>query len=128
MSEVNVKPADLLKIWAMPRDTETRQITLRVSSETFYKIQALERMFPARSRNELIGDLLTTALNEFEDGLPVTIHQTDRVLFEDPYGDPVYDTYSTGPKADYRKYVDEAISRDSRKSEAAFSDSTEVTS
>ncbi len=101
------KPADLVKAWAISRGPDTRQLTIRVPNETFYKIQALEAMFPDRSRNEMVADLLSTALDEFEEGLPFEEHEGDIVGY-DPENEPFRDYWTSGPKADFRRLIEEA--------------------
>lgn len=96
-----VKSSDLLKVWAMSKSSEQRQVTIRISADTFHKIQAIELMFPHRSRNELIADLLDTSVDEFESTLPFESHQGD-LIFNDENGESVYESYITGPKRDFQ--------------------------
>lgn len=104
--EYRARPSDLMKVWAMPKSSEQRQFTIRVPAETFYKLQALEMLYPHRSRNELVADLLSTALDEFEEALPVEVHESDRVLDVDPYGGPIHETWESGPRVNFRSLVE----------------------
>jgi hypothetical protein len=95
---VNCNPADLVKFWGIPRLVETRQMTVRVPNETFYRIQALEKLFPHRSRTEIVADLLAAALQQVETGLPV--HSAPAVQ-------PEFEGHEDefGPLVDYRRWL-----------------------
>jgi len=108
LEQLRTKPADLSKVWAMIKNAEQRQFTVRVPVDVFYKVQALEAMFPNRSRNELISDLLSTALNEFEDSLPFEIRETNEVLGVDEGGHPIIETFRTGLQVDFQRLEDQA--------------------
>jgi hypothetical protein len=109
-----VKPGDLLKVWAISRGVEYKQFTARVPAETFYKIKAIEAMFPGRSRNELVSDLLTTALDEFEEGLPFEIVECEAegepIAWDPVNNEPIFElsNYEVGPRAEYRQFVEDA--------------------
>lgn len=105
-SRVKISASDLVKVWSINRGSDFKQITIRVPIETFVKIQAIEGMFPHRSRNELVSDLLSTALEDFESGLPVTVHETDEVIGQFPDGEPIRGSFETGPRIDYRNLVE----------------------
>jgi len=112
-SKISVTPADLSKVWAISKTSDTRQMTLRVPSEVFYHIQALEEMFPTRSRNEMISDLLTTALAQFVEGLPYS--ESKEVLGFDQDHEPVHECW--GPQIEFPRIV--ARYRDAAKSASA---------
>ena len=105
-SRVKVSASDLVKVWSINRGSDFKQITIRVPIETFVKIQAIESMFQHRSRNELVSDLLSTALEDFESGLPVFIHETDEVVGQLPNGEFIRDSYETGPRVDFCRRVE----------------------
>lgn len=102
---LQVKSSDLAKAWSLVRSSDLRQMTLRVPSETFVKIQALELMFPQRTRNEMVSDLLATALDDFLDGLPSITHLGPVLGFDD-VGDPVHEEIRSGPRQDFYKLID----------------------
>lgn len=129
-NQLKVKPVDLAKVWSLTKSAEQRQFTLRVPSETFIRIQALEAMFPGRSRNEMVSDLLATAIDEFVDGLPVEqqqIEDTSHCVAHDPDGEPVFASYIrlTGPRADFLELVEDARRNLSKGSELKVVDGTE---
>ncbi len=66
-----MEPKDLVKVWAAPDNTKLtpRQISIRLPLHVAAKISALCEMFPMRTRTEIIGDLLSTALHGVEQGL-----------------------------------------------------------
>ncbi len=52
------------------------------------KLAALAEMYPGRSQEELITDILSAALDEIEASFPYV--QGSRVIAEDEQGDPIY--------------------------------------
>lgn len=60
------------------------------------RIQALADIFPGRTKEQIITDLLTAALNEIEETLPYV--KGDKVIAEDEYGDPVYEDIGPTPE------------------------------
>lgn len=62
---------DLLKVWNAPDNTRLtpRQISIRLPLHVAAKISALCEMFPKRTKTEIIGDLLATALDDIAEGL-----------------------------------------------------------
>lgn len=68
-----MKAKDLGVIWDRPDSTRLapKQISIRLPVHVLARIRALEEMYPTRTRTELIGDLLSSALDEVENGLRV---------------------------------------------------------
>jgi len=64
-------PKDLTKIWNAPDHSKLtpKQISLRLPIQVSAKISALCDMYPRKTKTEIIGDLLATALDQLEDGL-----------------------------------------------------------
>lgn len=60
------------------------------------KLAALAEMFPGRSEQDLITDLLSTALDEIEAAFPYV--QGTRVVAEDEHGDPIYEDVGLTPR------------------------------
>ncbi len=77
------------------------------------KLQALSEMYPRRSVEQLITDLLGTALRELEAEMPYVVG--NRVVAEDDKGDPIYE--DSGPTPRYleltRKHLAELSSQQS---------------
>jgi len=64
------KTKELLSSWALPDRTEDRaQVTLRLDFDTYAKLHALKNVFPHRSVNEFINDLLEDGVNEIVSAL-----------------------------------------------------------
>lgn len=65
-------PGDLNKIWNAPdRSKLTRkQISLRLPILVAAKISALCELYPRENKTHIIGDLLATALDQLEEGMP----------------------------------------------------------
>lgn len=65
----NVK--SLLKNWALPdRSADRTQLTLRLPFTDYARLQALKEVYPSRSLNEFVCDLLETGLDEVVESLP----------------------------------------------------------
>lgn len=66
-----MEPKDLAKVWDAPDNTKLtpKQISLRLPILVSSKISALCDMYPRKTKTEIIGDLLSTALDQFELGL-----------------------------------------------------------
>lgn len=88
---------------------ETYQVNLPV--EDAARLAALHEMYPKRCVEELITDLLSTALEELEACLPYKAG--DKVIAVDEMGDPLYD--DVGPTPRFlelsRKYLEELTSQ-----------------
>jgi len=64
------KTKELLSQWALPDRTEDRaQVTLRLDFDTYAKLHALKNVFPHRSVNEFINNLLEDGVNEIVSAL-----------------------------------------------------------
>lgn len=66
-----MEPKDLAKVWDAPDNTKLtpKQISLRLPILVSAKISSLCEMYPRKTKTEIIGDLLSTALDQFEIGL-----------------------------------------------------------
>lgn len=66
-----MEPKDLIKVWEAPDHSKLtpRQTSLRLPIQVAAKISALCEMYPRKTKTEVIGDLLATALDQFADGL-----------------------------------------------------------
>lgn len=60
------------------------------------KLQALAEMYPGRSEQDLLTDLISSALDEVEASFPYV--QGGRVIAEDEHGDPIYEDAGLTPR------------------------------
>lgn len=60
------------------------------------RLEALAEMFPGRSTEQLLSELLTAALDELESGFPY--RRGDRVVERDELGDPIFEDVGLGPR------------------------------
>lgn len=60
------------------------------------RLAALEEMFPFKRREELIAELLATALDQIEAALPYV--QGERVIAEDEDGNPIFEDVGLTPQ------------------------------
>jgi hypothetical protein len=64
-------PKGLVKIWSAPDNTRLtpKQISIRLPIHVAAKINAISEMFPTKTKTQIIGDLLASALSQFAQGL-----------------------------------------------------------
>jgi hypothetical protein len=67
-----MKARELGTIWSRPDNSRLvpKQVSIRLPVHVMARLRALEEIFPTRTRSELIGDLLSSALDEVVWGLP----------------------------------------------------------
>ena len=105
-----MEPKDLTKIWAAPDHSKLtpKQISLRLPVQVAAKISALCDMYPRKTKTEIIGDLLATALDQLEDGLES--HDIGEPIHHLETGEPIFKDYH-GPLKNFRtltnKYLKE---------------------
>lgn len=94
-----MKPSELLSYWRTPDNTRltAKQTSVRFPVHVAAKISALCDMYPRKSRTEIIGDLLTFALDEMERAFPKVPGEP---IGPDPEGVLVY--LDIGPGSHYR--------------------------
>lgn len=89
---------ELIEAWQQSagetRTAETYEVRLPVHDAA--KLAALREMFPGRSEEDLITDLLSAALDELEAAFPYV--QGTRVTAEDEQGDPIYEDIGDTPR------------------------------
>lgn len=87
---MKLKPEDLVKVWDAPDNTRLtlKQVSIRLPIMVAAKISALGEMYPRKTKTELIGDLLATALDQLEEGLPGV---DGKLLGINPEDEPVYE-------------------------------------
>lgn len=80
---------------------------LRLPMEDAAKIEALAEMYPKRSRESIITDLLSAALGELVTGLPYV--QGNQIIARDEEGEPIYE--DIGPTPRYLQLTRKHLSR-----------------
>ena len=88
----------LLESWrdtaAAPRTV--REYSVRLPVDDAAQLQALVEMFPGRTAEQLITDLLGVALHEVATAMPYVAGQ--KVISTDEQGDPVYEDVGPTPR------------------------------
>ena len=77
-------------------DLTREQYAVRLPLEEAAKLEALAEMFPRRTREQLITELLSVALDEVVSGFPYV--EGDRVISRDEEGDPVFEDVGDTPR------------------------------
>jgi hypothetical protein len=89
---------DLLESWrqsaAQPRTATEYAVHLPLDDAA--RLAALAEMFPGRSAEQLITDLLGTALQEIETSMPYIAGR--KVISSDEQGDPIYEDVGLTPR------------------------------
>ena len=100
---------DLVKTWEKTAtspltDTEFR---VRLTSKDSAKVAALAEMYPSRTPEQIVTELLSAALNELEYTLPYV--KGGKISSHDERGDPFYE--DVGPTSEFsertRRHLDE---------------------
>lgn len=102
-----MEPRDLVKVWDAPDNSKltAKQWSIRLPVHVAAKINALCDLYPRKTKTEIIGDLLATALSQLADALP---YSDGELLGMGPDG-PEHEMI--GPRADFwtltEKYIKE---------------------
>jgi hypothetical protein len=95
---VTVSFKDLLESWrtsaAAPRTAQ--EYTVRLPVDDAARLAALADMFPGRSPEQLITELLGQALNDLAEAMPYVAGT--RVISTDEQGDPLYEDAGPTPR------------------------------
>ena len=121
-----MKAADLHQLWSSPDNSKltSKQYSFRLPVHVAAKIQALCDMYPNKTRTEIVGDLLSSALSEVEQGLPS--YDTTNVIGVIPETNETgYEQY--GPQIDFsirtQRYIDELDAESKSSSVVSLADS-----
>ncbi len=104
-----MKLKDLIETWdaeaagALTRETYSVHLPL----DSAAKIEALAELFPRRTKEQLITELLSVALDELVSSFPYV--QGDRVISRDEEGDPLFEDVGHTPR--YLKLVSSHMNR-----------------
>lgn len=88
---------ELTKYWekqAKATMTES-EYSFRLPIEDAAKIEALAEMYPKRTKSEILGELISSALEELETSLPYV--EGRKVVALDEMGDPMYEDVGPTP-------------------------------
>jgi hypothetical protein len=93
-----MKVSELMQLWEKTASGElaSSTYTVRLPVEDAAKLAALCEMYPKRSVENFITDLLSAALGELESGLPY--RKGPGIIAEDEQGDPIYEDLGPTPK------------------------------
>ena|SRR5690606_109586 len=93
-----MKVRGLLDLWEQTASGELTQdyYHIRLPVEDAARLAALAEMFPRRSVEQLITDLLSSALGELESAMPYV--PGEQVVSEDEMGDPIYGDLGPTPQ------------------------------
>lgn len=66
-----MNPKDLVKVWDAPDNSKLtpKQISIRLPILVAAKINALCEIYPRKTKTEIISDLLSTSLDQLEEGM-----------------------------------------------------------
>lgn len=89
---------ELPKEWASTAQIKKPVInlSLQLPLELSANLMALKDIYPGRTLEQLLLDLLTAALDELEETLPYK--QGDNIIAEDEFGDPMYQDIGLTPR------------------------------
>ncbi len=104
-----MKASDLHSLWSSPDNSKltAKQYSFRLPVHVAAKIQALCDMYPNKSRTEIVGDLLSSALQEVARGLP-SYESTNRIAIHPETGEEIFDSF--GPKLDFENLTEKYLS------------------
>ena len=104
-----MKPAELLANWQKTATGEMTPSTFEVHLplKEAAKIHALQEMYPKRTLEQLIGELLTAALFELEESMPY--EPGSQVISRDEQGDPIYE--DLGPTSRFLELAQAHLAR-----------------
>lgn len=97
---------ELMTIWNAPEPPKLtpKQLSIRLPILVAAKISALCKLFPRKTKTEIVGDLLTVALEQLERSfLPVE----GACLGEEEHGEPYYE--DIGIRADFLRLTEKQL-------------------
>ena len=88
----------LLQKWEQHgnRPRTARDYAVRLTVDDAARIHALAEMFPGRTEEEIITDLLSAALADLAESMPY--EPGTRIIAEDDHGDPIYEDSGLTPR------------------------------
>ena len=103
-----MEPQDLVKLWDAPDNSKLtpKQLSIRLPMHVAAKISALNDLYPRKTKTEIIGDLLATAIDQFEAAFPWV---DGRLLgyANDDHNDPIYE--DVGPRRRFHSLTEKYL-------------------
>ncbi len=98
-----MQPKDLLAVWNSPDNSRltSKQFSFRLPVHVAAKIAALCEMYPTKSRTQIVGDLLSAALQGMEAEFPQV--KGKFFTYDEEQGVDLY--VDIGPASQYRELV-----------------------
>jgi hypothetical protein len=92
-----MKIRDLAKDWEVYASVKqaARDFNVKLPLYDAARIMALAEMYPERTENQIITELISAALDEFAEGLPYI--KGEKIIAEDEYYDPTYEDAGPTP-------------------------------
>ena len=92
-----MKTTDLLKVWGAFDNKRlcAKQFSIRLPVHVAARISALCEMYPSKTKTDIIGDLLASALDQIEESLPMWLSEDTAEV----NGEVLH--WNEGPKADF---------------------------
>ena len=89
---------ELLDTWEQdPKPAETNEYySIRLSIDDAARLRALAALFPGTNEEQIMTDLLSTAINQVEAAMPY--ESGAKVIREDDQGDPIYEDIGMTPR------------------------------
>jgi hypothetical protein len=93
-----MKVSNLFRLWDQTASGEltATHYNVRLPVEDAAKLAALVEMYPKRTTEQLITDLISAALNDLESAMPYV--EGDKVISRDELGDPLYEDMGPTPQ------------------------------
>ena len=108
-----MKVVEVIEMWerVAAGDLTREQYAVRLPLEDAARLEALAEMFQRRTREQLITELLSVALDQVVSAFPYV--EGDRVISRDEEGDPVFEDVGHTPRylRLVRKYMERLAGR-----------------
>ena len=103
-----MKPSDLHALWSAPDNTRltAKQYSFRLPVHVAAKLSALCDLYPSKTRTQIVGDLLATAIDASVQGLPSARgRQLDRIPTPEGHDINIYE--EGGPLGRYKELANQ---------------------
>ena len=92
---------DLIKLWKLRDNSRltSKQMSVRLPTHVAARISAICEVFPNKTKTQVIGDLLSSALDELEKGM--SYDESDNPVDILPDGEQIYAVYGPGIRGRY---------------------------